>query len=895
MKLGNLLSKVLPTKKSGTKGNAAAASGGQVSYFVQFSNLEDNPIYELNDSLSIGSEAGDVILDDPSLSPKHCTIFLNQGVVSVVDHNSQEGTFVSEHQIPAGKMVLLKDDDFIRAGELELDVVVQETEPSELMSAPDRPAPSLQAAPTLQAAPDAATSNPDSTQEIAAPDLDTPSTGGDELSLDDGAGDELSLDIGDELSLDIPADDLPADDLAAPMTLDKTGELDVPDDLSLDNAEEEAIEDLSEEGEALPDEAPAEKKPGLFARLFKRKKKEVVEEEVIEEKPKEDKVVVEKAKTPKRGLGNRFGRGLAKSKMKAKKDAAASVEEIEKSSANALSRTLAFGGDLLIADAAFIILEPVEKSWEYYQLITEQIVANYDKFIKPHVWTHIAPHIDKVPKMVWDLIKDGIPYIGVLYLFIALRVVANLGLGVSFGQFLLGIRANGNAIWNRVGGALRVVLGVLLLPLIALDFLVLFGKRSMKEAITFTRVQINSKLAFFSGVLIGFPLIVALFIISPMFKGGKLPPVIALKADKAIAARPKSPASIISNYFKLKFFIANQMPYTTYPSFELILKNGSKVVLPTINFYSQDIEESIKLTKYKSFRLAGLFKLAAQSDPLLEKKFPLIKKYVSDPSQVNNSFKKIEFNAKEKEQFNKEIQEYIAKAFSLDIKKLVDHVKDYGPFIKGYVDVRDELKRLSGIDALSEISIKKIGANNFLILAEYGQGAKAKVKVSYFPLDATKATVNQVSMSVKAYKDKALEDFEAIILANTEVIDNEVDKVSAESKGQMNAVEIFDFYFSNFTLAQKQATLGQFERLLFENAAKSVKLGDVAFTEILKKDIRKLIKVFGVLQEQAVKKMNEAQKQQIEETYNRLIQKLSEILNALEERNLDYFGATIKA
>lgn len=886
MKLGNLLSKVIPTKKSGTKGSSPTAGTGQVSYFVQFSNLEDNPIYELNDSLSIGSEAGDVILDDPSLSPKHCTIFLNQGVVSVVDHNSQEGTFVSEHQIPPGKMVLLKDDDFIRAGELELDIVIQETEPSELMSAPDRPAPSLQAAPSLQPAPTG--SNPESTQEIAVPDLDTPSTGGDELTLDDGAGDELSLDT--------PGDDLPADDLSAPMTLDKTGELDVPDDLSLDNAEDEALDDLSEGAEDLPDEAPAEKKPGLFARLFKRKKKEVVEEEeIVEEKPKEDKITVEKAKTPKLGLGNRFGRGMAKSKMKAKKDAADTADEVEKSSANALSRTLAFGGDLLIADAAFIILEPVEKSWEYYQLITEQIVANYDKFIKPHVWTHIAPHIDKVPKMVWDLIKDGIPYIGVLYLFVALRIVANLGLGVSFGQFLLGIRANGNAIWNRVGGALRVVLGVLLLPLVVLDFLVLFGKRSMKEAITFTRVQINSKLAFFGGILIGFPLMVAIFIISPMFKGGKLPPVMALKADKAIVARPKSPASIISNYFKLKFFIANKMPYTPYPSFELILKNGSKVVLPTINFYSQDIEESIKLTKYKSFRLAGLFKLAAQSDPLLEKKFPLIKKYVSDPSQVNNSFKKIEFKAKEKEQFNKEIKEYIAKAFSLDIKKLVDHVKEYGPFIKGYVDVRDELKRLSGIDAISEISIKKIGANNFLILAEYGQGAKAKIKVSYFPLDASKAIVNQVSMSSNAYEEKALEEFEAIIMANTEVLDNEVDKVSAESKGQMNAVEIFDFYFSNFTLAQKQATLGQFERLLFENAAKSVKLGDVVFTEILKKDIRKLIKVFGVLQEQAVKKMNEAQKQQIEETYNRLIQKLSEILNALEERNLDYFGATIKA
>jgi hypothetical protein len=95
-------------------------------YYLLFPELDGEPTYELQDKLTIGSEIGDVLLEDDSVSARHCTLFLNQDVISILDHNSTTGTYIGKKAIDPGKMFILSEKDKLKLGDLVLDVQIQQ-------------------------------------------------------------------------------------------------------------------------------------------------------------------------------------------------------------------------------------------------------------------------------------------------------------------------------------------------------------------------------------------------------------------------------------------------------------------------------------------------------------------------------------------------------------------------------------------------------------------------------------------------------------------------------------------------------------------------------------------------------------------------------------------------
>ncbi|MFP5387021.1 MAG: FHA domain-containing protein [Bacteriovoracia bacterium] len=87
---------------------------------LELSNMEDTPVYRLSHQLSIGSEIGNIVITDPSVSPRHASFSLNQEVVSVIDHGSVSGTFVNGKKIPPGKNIILEESDVVMVGDLEV-------------------------------------------------------------------------------------------------------------------------------------------------------------------------------------------------------------------------------------------------------------------------------------------------------------------------------------------------------------------------------------------------------------------------------------------------------------------------------------------------------------------------------------------------------------------------------------------------------------------------------------------------------------------------------------------------------------------------------------------------------------------------------------------------------
>ena len=107
---------------------------------LELTNMEDGPVYSLTHQLSIGSEIGNIIIADPSISPRHATFFLQDEVVSIIDHGSVSGTFVNGKKLDAGKKVILEETDLILVGDLEVRIKVGSQSVKEV-APPEMPGP----------------------------------------------------------------------------------------------------------------------------------------------------------------------------------------------------------------------------------------------------------------------------------------------------------------------------------------------------------------------------------------------------------------------------------------------------------------------------------------------------------------------------------------------------------------------------------------------------------------------------------------------------------------------------------------------------------------------------------------------------------------------------------
>lgn len=86
--------------------------------YIKFPENEREIIGPIDKKLTIGSEVGEVLLEDDSISPRHCTFIVNQGVVSLVDHGSVEGTFLNRKKLEPARTFIVSEQDKIKIGKV---------------------------------------------------------------------------------------------------------------------------------------------------------------------------------------------------------------------------------------------------------------------------------------------------------------------------------------------------------------------------------------------------------------------------------------------------------------------------------------------------------------------------------------------------------------------------------------------------------------------------------------------------------------------------------------------------------------------------------------------------------------------------------------------------------
>jgi len=560
-------------------------------FILELSNMEGSPTYNLSHQLTVGSEVGNIVIADPSVSPRHCTFILQEEVVSVLDHGSVAGTFINGQKIPPGRYIILEENDNIKVGDLEVQIHVKN----------------------------------------------------------------------EAIKQEIPE------------------------------------EELEEEVEVA---------------------EEIEEEEAVEE----EKVAVKKE--PKLALLKKwFKIKPSKAKKDSKKSNLIAISGNPTYATNSLVRVIAVLCDLLIAYALSIVFMPFDE----FRSFVADVPAILGSFLDID-WNGLWSVINEEYAFVGEILKDLYSFFSTTFnfgplilLFFVVRLISTLLLGVSISEVFLGVRAHGNVIWKRLGGVLRVVVGMITGPFLIFDVPALISKRTFKEFMTFTHTYINSKFVTILGIIFYVPLVVLIVLLSPLMQGLELPEPIAVKdvLDKRVKViQTDEAATEVVKTYDSSSFLNIGLEYdaqgiSLVPSFRFSGKKNKLTYKPALAVYHRELQRSVSIEVFKTFDFKELLGLGFKGDPFLTDKFPLIEGYVYSSEVSAASFKK-STDEKESRKFADEVVSFTKIAFELNANNVLDFMQVYTPILKGFMDYRSSLLGLIEYKEFDQIDFIKLGNAYFL-------------------------------------------------------------------------------------------------------------------------------------------------------------------------------------
>ena len=722
---------------------------------LELSNMEDSPVYELKHQLSIGSEIGNIVISDPSVSPRHASFILQQEVVSVIDHGSVAGTLINGKKIAPGKYIILEETDVVNVGDLEVRLLVK-TESAPVESIPE-----------------------------------------------------------------IPEAD-----------------------------EEEAVED---------------------------DKVEEAEDEV-EEVQEEEKLPPKKAFDAREHL-----KKTAKNKK---------VPKVVRStySANALVRVFAVLSDLLLAYSLLIIFMPFDDFRNFLEFIPSAI-GELLGVEWATLWSILMEDYAFVGEMLNDAYKffsDTFQFVPLIIMFVVLRAGTTLLLGVSVSEFALGIRSTGNGIWARLGGVLRVLIGIVTGPFLIFDVPAVVSRRTFKEFMTFTCTTLNSKFIAILGIILYVPSLLVLALVSPMLQGLEPPEPILVseRIDQRVKVKipeeGEAPVEVTTKkeqskslHLELEY---DSQELTLIPGFKfhgvkakLNLKNG-------LVFYQKDLQRSVEFEVLKKFDLRQLLGIGLKGNFFLHDKYPVLYNFVYSNASANPSFKPV-MDEKAQLAFANEFIRFTKMAFSLSLDNFSDIMQEETFLLKGLVDYKSSFLSLLEYKDFTQVSFIKIG-NTLFLRVSYNQQKPFDLIV---PLTKGDTQILKVTWDKNENLGATSSKFYKFNLDKSDWL-----MESRPFEGEtMNALEVFDLFSTN-DFKNKLSSGDRAQRLYgyyFETSQAILKRGDPTEIEIWKSKAKALPRLIDAMPSTSLQEGEEDPKL-------KLLQNFRDLNDALENNNYDYFGVS---
>lgn len=644
---------------------------------LELTNMEGQPCYRLTKSLSFGSEIGDVLIADDSISPRHCTFTLEQDVISLIDHNSVNGTRVNDVVIEPGKSLILDDADTIKIGELLITIkthneaVVREKKAS-LASIPEPE------------------SRPEPTKEISLADLKVD----EDIDLSKKLMDEIG-DMSDKFSgtieIDEEADTQNDAELEKILLRTKTMEKLIQNN----SDDEEELLDIVEEDDSTDSDIDAL----LDEQNFKKESRKV-------EKEKEKEKVKDPGKKPTFSL---FQKKVPQESFR-KRAQGSSFETTY--AANTILRIVALQIDLLLSYGVFLLVAPFD---DFKNLITEvenQGLAVLGQIAELPFYkdneSSLLPLVE-MGKDVWSFTQEFFNPVPTLVIFAISKLVFTLLLGVSLGQFMIRMKSGGNVIWKRVGGVLRTLIGFITFPFVIFDLSAVISRRTFKEIITFTHLYSDSKLSNILMSLVFLPVSVFFVLMAPMFQGFEATPHYGMpkEVQQRIRAQDNENTEVeITSHFSsslLGFNVDLESGFVGIPGFKFEgsgKKTNSNFVL---NLFDKKMVGSSQIENFKNFDLRQLLEIGLKGNPFLKLKYPHLDNFINQHTPAG--FKR---SSVDNASFADEFMSFHRLAMEMSLESYFSHVHEV-PFVTSLLNYKDSfIALLEGAD-LTDMNFVKFG------------------------------------------------------------------------------------------------------------------------------------------------------------------------------------------
>ena len=577
---------------------------------VPFLLLNDKS-YKLEKKMTIGSaQKVNISIQDKNLAPKHCIFRVQNNVVSIMDLGSKAGTMVERKRLESGRRVLITEDDELQIADCYGKIVFKSEESEEATDSirDDRPKNRLQM---------------DEPEPPPASDLE-----GFELEEERS---ELKIEMeGQEENVNEEVHDEPDQDI-----------FDIEKKLKI--KEETNAENLDEGYELSFNDKPASKMGTILTKMtigmanLKQKlhlgsapdqdktqpnypaaKIMSAEEEDVDPDVLNENTVI---------LGNDGGvpireklRKLEEQKQVNKTSTKNLLQNIRKESGGKTNKfkIIAFSR---VAGVNFRLLAVILDVFLVSALMklpsSQSFVKQVDKIKDQIPLDKIMASTDSL-KSLFEFLPKDIRAISIqevlevnLSLIIAyflFRIFTTFIFGVSFGQYLFGLRSLGGLVRKRLTGTVRASLEPLLSPFLIFDLPCLLKKPTLKEIISRSGVQWDSRISAFLTILILCPLIAIYSFRSEIV--GYVPSLKETHVTKIDTTNYTAPAeekiNIDSSYFRFNSVFKNYKGYWIYPTFKVQRVGRKNLIAPLIYVYHPKSGWEAELSVHKDFKMKGL-------------------------------------------------------------------------------------------------------------------------------------------------------------------------------------------------------------------------------------------------------------------------------------------------
>jgi hypothetical protein len=570
----------------------------------------NNQLYKLEKKITLGSAEGlDIVIKGHSIAPKQCIFRVQKNVVSIMDM-AGKGTIVERKTLGPGRRVLISEDDELQIGDLHGKIVFKSENEKE--EAPARKEEPLEKEVFEQEAPDQADSD--------GYELDEPGGGASleiELEGDDQQTSGKEYDEPDQNVFDI--DEKPALKEKTPEELEggyelslnekptgKMGTIITKMTIGLANLKQKLH--LAPPTDPEADTLANQKMPDLSQDNEEDVDPELLNQETMILGSEDGIPIREKLKKVEE---------LKKASRTSTKNLLQSIRK-EGGQKNSKIKIMTF---TRVAGVNIRLLSVILDFFICSTLLTIFIDSPLTKFIDSiknmipmeKVMGLLKP-LEKAMQMlpedfrevsVADLLEVNL---SLFLLYILFRSITTLFFGVSFGQFLFGLRGIGGPIFKRLSGFFRTLIEPFTGPFLIFDFPCVLKRPTLKEVISRTGIQWNSKISTFITVIFICPLILIY-----LFRGqivGYVPSlketfVIDVETTKYTAAADTS-MDLNSDYYRLSTKFKNFDKYWIYPSFKIQRMGKKNIISPLFYLYHPESGWEAEVFVHKDFKMRGL-------------------------------------------------------------------------------------------------------------------------------------------------------------------------------------------------------------------------------------------------------------------------------------------------